>query len=121
MGYVKRQMSDSGSYRASYSIWMDWKFKNYKRFKSNLLILLFLKKDKWNDRGIIFIDTILTPFNIKWGCKWFGHDWYITDLTEDITEPVEPKAICLKCHKSESLDKYKSVKREEVINKILKK
>jgi hypothetical protein len=54
---------------------------------------------------IIFIDTILTPFNIKWGCKWFGHDWYITDMTENITEPAEPKAICLKCHKYESFDK----------------
>ena len=119
MGYIRSQ-SDSSGNRASYSIWMDWKFKNYKRFRSNLLILLCLKRDKWNDRGIIFIDTILTPFNIKWGCKWFGHDWHITDITEDINEP-QPKAICLKCYKSENIDKYKSIKREEVINKILKK
>lgn len=119
MGYIRSQ-SDSSGNRASYSIWMDWKFKNYKRFRSNLLILLCLKRDKWNDRGIIFIDTILTPFNIKWGCKWFGHDWHITDITEDINEPKQ-KAICLKCYKSENIDKYKSIKREEVINKILKK
>ena len=117
MGYIRSKQTDSG-YRASYSIWMDWKFKNYKRFKSNLLVLLFLKKDKWHDRDMIYIDTILTPFNIKWGCKWFGHDWHIT---EDLTENSQPKAICLKCYKSENIDKYKSIKREEAINKILKK
>lgn len=114
MGYIKSQYRDTGTYRASYNLWMDLKFKNYRRFKQNLLILLFLKKDKWHDREIIFTDSILIPFNIKFGCKLSGHNW------KALPEFGKPNVFCSKCYGIQSLEKFKSINREEKIDSILK-
>jgi hypothetical protein len=98
--------------RQSFSLWMDWKFKNFPRFKRNLLILLGLKKDVWKERSLIFLDSFTIPFNKKFGCRSSKHDWFY-DSESDIW-------ICLKCHKSENSESRKINHRQDRIQKILK-
>jgi len=98
--------------RLSFSLWMDWKFKNFSRFKRNLLILLYLKKDVWSERTLILRDSIITPLNKKFGCKLSKHDWNY-DLESDTF-------FCRKCHKSENSQSRKINHRQERLQKILK-
>jgi len=96
----------------SYSLWMDLKFKNYKRFKRNLLILFYLKRDAWSDRKLIIKDSFTTPFYKSIGCKITAHDWH-KDSEEDYY-------VCLKCHKWQSSQERKVSNRDKILDKILK-
>lgn len=98
--------------RLSFSLWMDWKFKNFSRFKRNLLVLLYLKKDVWNERSLIFEDSFITPYNQKFGCKFSKHKWNYDSTTDTF--------FCRKCLKSENPQSRKINHRQERLQKILK-
>jgi hypothetical protein len=101
-----------GASRQGFNLKIDLKNKDYKRFKINLLILLFLKRGKY-ERKLIIKDTFVTPFfKSMFGCNWFGHNWHY-DNEDDYF-------ICYKCFKHESPENRKSNSRQEKIDKILK-
>lgn len=100
-----------GASRQSYSLQMDFKHKNYKRFRQNLAILFYLKRSKY-ERKMIILDSFITPFNKKFGCKWFGHNWKY--------DHEDGYYICWKCYQYQKPDVYKSTSRQEKIDKILK-
>ena len=102
--------------RESYSLWKDWKL-NRKRFWRNLGILLFINHLYSNsyskyERKVIWIDSFRTPFNKKWGCKLFGHDWQY--------DQEDNYYICWKCFKYESKNEHIEYQRDEKIKDILK-
>lgn len=119
-----------GASRESYSLQMDLKYKNYKRFWKNIRTLLYLNTPSINykdyrrwfvsngkyERGLIIQDSFLSPFNKKFGCKWFGHDWKFID-NNNIEENYY---VCLKCLKYETTEDHKSTSRDEKIDKILR-
>lgn len=100
-----------GASRQSFSLWMDWKYKNFSRFRKNLLILFLLKRDDWYERKMIIKDSFTTPFNKIIGCKITSHDWH-KDSEDDYY-------VCWKCHKWETSDQRKISKRDEILDKIL--
>ena len=102
-----------GASRESYSLWTDWKY-NRSRFWKNLKILLFSDFLNINkiDRKLIWIDSFRTPFNKKWGCKLFGHNWKY--------DQEDNYYICWKCFKHESKNEHIESQRDEKINEILK-
>ena len=63
-----------GASRQSFSLWMDWKFKNFNRFRKNLSILFYLKRDAWSERKMIIKDSFTTPYYKFIGCKITSHD-----------------------------------------------
>ena len=115
-----------GASRESYSLQMDLKYKNYKRFWKNISTLFYLRNPsidyrnhkKWfvsngrYERKLIIKDSFITPFNKKFGCRWFGHDWKFDN--------EDNYYICWKCFKYESPDVHKSTSRDEKIDKILR-
>jgi len=113
-----------GASRKSYSLQSDLKDKNYKRFWKNLRTLLYLRLPEINyknrkkfsnsryERKVIITDSFVTPFNKKFGCKWFGHNWKFDE--------EDNYYVCWKCFKYEKPDVYKAINRDDKIDKILR-
>lgn len=101
-----------GASRQSFSLKSELKYKEYKRFRRNLLILFFLKKGKY-ERRLIIKDTFITPFfKSMFGCNLFGHEWHF--------DSEYNYYICYKCFKHETPDNHKSNLRQEKLDKILR-
>ena len=101
-----------GASRQSFSLWMDLKFKNFKRFRRNLSILFYSKRDVWSERKMIIKDSFVTPYYKFIGCKITSHDWH-KDKDDDAY-------VCWKCHKWETSKQRKISNRDEILDKILK-
>jgi hypothetical protein len=101
-----------GVSRQSFSLWMDLKFKNFKRFRRNLSILFYLKRDVWSERKMIIKDSFVTPYYKFIGCKIASHDWH--------NLPQDDAYVCYKCHKWETSKQRKISNRDEILDKILK-
>lgn len=96
--------------RESFNIWRDFK-SNRKKFWNSIKILFFIKNNK-RIRNLIIEDSISVPFNKKFGCKLFGHNWGFLD--------DDQYYVCWKCFRHEEKDEHQSNKRDIQINKILR-
>jgi len=101
-----------GASRQSFSLWMDLKFKNFKRFRRNLSILFYSKRDVWSERKMIIKDSFVTPYYKFIGCKITSHEWHKDEDGDGY--------VCWKCHKWETSKQRKISNRDEILDKILK-
>ena len=98
--------------RQSFNLRSDLKYKEWSRFRKNILILFFLKRGKY-ERRLIVKDTFVTPFfKSMFGCRFFGHEWHY--------DSEDNYYICYKCFGRETPQDHKINNRQQKIDKILK-
>lgn len=96
--------------RESFNIWREFN-RNSKKFWDCIKILFFIKRGKYV-RRLIIKDSFNVPFNKKFGCKLFGHNWGFID--------DEEYYVCWKCFKHEEKDEHKISQRDDKIDKLLR-
>ncbi len=89
--------------RENQSIWLDIEDKNWTRLKYKLKVLFSFRffnaysANRYHRHNIIK-DSFTTPFNKKFGCKYFGHRWSTSEEEQkyDIDAGYH---VCWKCSK----------------------
>ena len=94
--------------RLTFNIIHYLRYNDWSNFKILLKILFFIDINT-HTRELIILDTFITPFNNKIGCRIFGHRW-----KEDSKE--QGIYYCEKCHEWTTTSEI----RDRKINKIIK-